>query len=245
MNSNSLKLNQEKTEILIIGTDAQRLAIMSKLGNLSSQVKPTIKNLGVILDPDLNFGKHISNVTKIAFYHLRNIARVRPFLSLDDAKKLTHAFVLSRLDYCNALYTGLPKKTVERLQLIQNAAARILTNTRKRDHITPVLASLHWIPVKFRIDFKALLLVFKALNGLAPPYLSDCLDKYVPGRALRSLDAGLLTDLDVNGKKYGEAAFASYAPTIWNQLPLKIRHATSIDGFKTQLKTHFYNLAFN
>ena len=158
---------------------------------------------------------------------------------------MTHAFVLSRLDYCNALYTGLPKKSIERLQVIQNAAARILTNTKKRDHIPPALASLHWIPVKFRIDFKVLLLVFKALNGLAPPYLSDCLDKYVPGRPLRSHGAGLLTEIKINGKKHGEAAFASYAPKMWNLLPSKIRLATSVDVFKTLLKTHFYNLAFN
>ena len=111
--------------------------------------------------------------------------------------------------------------------------------------MSSILASLHWIPVKFRIDFKVLLLAFKALNGLAPPYLSDCLDKYVPGRPLRSLGAGLLTEIDVNGKKYGEAAFASYVPYIWNLLPPNIRLATSVDVFKTQLKTHFYNIAFN
>ena len=173
MNGNFLKLNEDKTEVLIIGMDAQRDEIINRLGNLALQVKPIVKNLGVILDPDLNFDNHISNVTKTAFYHLRNIARVRPYLSLEDAIKLTHAFVLSRLDYCNALYTGLPKKTIDRLQLVQNSAARILTKTSKRVHITPVLASLLWLPVALRIDFKILLLVFKALNGLAPSYLSD------------------------------------------------------------------------
>ena len=180
------------------GTKDQRLAITNKLGNLSSQVKPTVKNLGVILD--LNFEKHISNITKSSFYHLRNIKKVRPFLSLEDTKKLTHAFVLSRLDYCNALYTGLPKKTTDRLQVIQNAAARIVTKTKSRDHITPVLASLHWIPVHFRIDFKVLLLAFKVKKGLAPLYLSDHLQEYVPARPLRSLGTERLIEIKTKGK---------------------------------------------
>ena len=201
--------------------------------------------MGVILDSELNFKSHVHNVTKIAYYHLRNIARVRPYLTLEDAKKLTHAFVFSRLDYCNALYTGLPNKTIDRLQLVQNSAARILTKTRKREHITPVLASLHWLPVTLRIDFKVLLLVFKAQKGLAPSYLSDCLSEYVPNRLLRSLNADLLNVPQTKCKKYGEAAFCSYAPKIWNKLPPHIRQASSVDNFKKQLKTYFYGLAFN
>ena len=114
-----------------------------------------------------------------------------------------------------------------------------------REHITPVLASLHWLPVVFRIDFKILLLVYKALNGLAPSYLHDCLPKYVPGRPLRSSTAGLLAVPKMASKKHGEAAFCFYGPTAWNKLPLYIRQAASVDIFKAQLKTYFYALAFN
>ena len=138
------------------------------------------------------YNTHINHVTKIAFFHLRNIARIRDFLSLNDAKTLIHAFVFSRLDYCNAILSGLPKKETDRLQLVQNAAARVLTKTKMREHITPVLASLHWLPVVFRIDFKILLLVYKGVNGLAPSYLYDCLKRYVPNRPLRSSNADLL-----------------------------------------------------
>lgn len=84
-----------------------------------------------------------------------------------------HAFVNSRLDYCNALYAGINQLTLRRSQIVQNAAARLLTGSRKRSHITPILFSLHWLPIRYRIDFKILLFVFKSLNGLAPPYLSD------------------------------------------------------------------------
>ena len=142
-------------------------------------------NLGVIIDSDLNFNSHMNHVTKTAFFHLRNIARIRAYLSLDDAKTLIHAFVFSQLDCCNALFSGLPKKTTDRLQLVQNAAARVLTKTKIREHITPVLASLF-------LGFKIILLVYKALNGLAPSYLLDCLPKYVPTHPLRSTTADLL-----------------------------------------------------
>ena len=102
-----------------------------------------MKNLGLIIDAELNFNAHINHVTKTAFFHLRNVARIRAYLSLDDAKTLIHAFVFSRLDYCNALFSGLPKKTTDRLQLVQNAAARMLTKTRKRTHYSGVgLAAL-------------------------------------------------------------------------------------------------------
>ena len=246
MSENFLKLNEDKTEVLVIGSNEQRESIISRLGNLGKECNTSVKNLGVIIDSELNFNTHINNVTKIAFFHLRNIARIRDYLSLDDAKTLIHAFVFSRLDYCNAILSGLPKKSTDRLQLVQNAAARVLTKTKMREHITPVLASLHWLPVAFRIDFKILLLVYKALNGLAPSYLSDCLPRYVPDRLLRSSYADLLDPPPkMNYKKYGESAFCFYGPTAWNKLPLYLRQAVSVDSFKAQLKTYFFTLAFS
>lgn len=246
MTDNFFKLNEDKTEILTIGGSIeQRESIRSRLGNLSVESNNPVKNLGVFIDSELNFNAHINHVTKTAFFHLRNIARIRAFLSLDNAKTLIHAFVFSRLDYCNALLSGLPKKTTDRLQLVQNAAARVLTRTKMREHITPVLASLHWLPVVFRIDFKILLLVYKALNGLAPSYLVDCLPRYAPNRPLRSSSADLLDIPKMAYKKHGKAAFCFYGPTAWNKLPAHIRQANSVASFKTQLKTHFFTLAFN
>ena len=245
MSENFLKLNEDKTEVLIIGSNEQRELVRSRLGNLGKECNTSVKSLGVIIDNDLNFKTHINHVTKIAFFHLRNIARIRDFLSLNDAKTLIHAFVFSRLDYCNAILSGLPKKETDRLQLVQNAAARVLTKTKMREHITPVLASLHWLPVVFRIDFKILLLVYKGVNGLAPSYLYDCLKRYVPNRPLRSSNADLLDPPTVAYKKYGEAAFSFYGPTAWNKLPLYLRQAVSLESFKTQLKTYFFTLAFS
>uniref|UniRef100_A0A671TXF6 Reverse transcriptase domain-containing protein n=1 Tax=Sparus aurata TaxID=8175 RepID=A0A671TXF6_SPAAU len=155
MAENFLQLNQDKTEVLIIGPEGKREKLLPKLNAFKHS--QCIKNLGVLFDSELDFIPHIRNSTKIGFYHLKNIARVRPFLSLASTEVLIHAFISSRLDYCNALLSGLPKKSISQLQLLQNSAARVLTKTRKRAHITPVLESLHWLPVRFRIDFKVLL----------------------------------------------------------------------------------------
>ena len=148
-------------------------------------------------------------------------------------------------DYCNSLYTGLDQSSLRRLQLVQNAAARLLTSTRRREHITPVLASLHWLPIKFRIYFKVLLFAFKCLNGLAPLYLSDLLEAYTPVRALRSADLFLLTPLPTKKRTRGDRAFAAAAPALWNNLPLPIRSAQTIGVFRSKLKTHLFSLAFN
>ncbi len=138
----------------------------------------TVKNLGVILDSILSFENHISNVTKTAFFHPRNIAKLRNMLPVSDAEKLVHAFMTSRLDYCNVLLGGCPASSINKLQIVQNAAARVLTRSRKYDHITPILESLHWLPIKFRISNKILLLTYRALNGLAPVYLTSLLSRY-------------------------------------------------------------------
>ncbi len=113
MSEDFLKLNKDKTELLMIGTSTQREMILSRLGSLASQSKTAVKNLGVIIDSDLDFKSHLNSVTKTTFSHLRNIARVRPDLSIFGVKILMHAFVFSRLDYCITLYSGLPKKSID------------------------------------------------------------------------------------------------------------------------------------
>ena len=116
---------------------------------------------------------HINQVCKAAFYHIHNIRRVSKYLSEECLKTLIHAFVTSRLDYCNSLLCGLPKYQISKLQRVQNTAARLITNTRKYDHITPALYSLHWLPVFYRIHFKILIITFKAIYNISPSYICN------------------------------------------------------------------------
>ena len=161
-------LNNDKTEVMVFGPRAHRDSISKTLVSQGLQCTHEARNLGVIFDSDLNFSKHFTKITKSAITQIRNIAKIRSFLSFSDAEILIHAFVSSHLDYCNSLFAELPLKSINHLQLVQNTVARVLTRARKYDHISPVLASLHWLPVVFRIDFKS-------LNGLAPSYITNLL----------------------------------------------------------------------
>ncbi|KAI5626935.1 hypothetical protein C0J50_13433, partial [Silurus asotus] len=112
-------------------------------------------------------------------FHLRKISKLSNMLSLSDAEKLVHAFMTSRIDYCNALLGGCPASLINKLQLVENGAAKVLTSSRKYDHISPILSSLHWLPVKFRIDYKLLLLTYKggrSFSHLAPKLLNSLPD---------------------------------------------------------------------
>ncbi len=172
------------------------------------------------------------------------ISRLKPILSFKDLETVIHAFITSRLDYCNSLYVGICQRHLSHLQIVQNAAARLLTGMKKRDHITPVLSSLHWLPVQYRIDFKILLMVFKALHNMSPSYITNLLEYHTPARTLRSADKLLLAVPRSQKKSKGDRAFMVVAPKLWNGLPLHIRQAPSLEVFKSPLKTHLFTLAF-
>uniref|UniRef100_A0A8C1X7T0 Reverse transcriptase domain-containing protein n=1 Tax=Cyprinus carpio TaxID=7962 RepID=A0A8C1X7T0_CYPCA len=246
MTNNFLLLNSDKTEILLIGPEniTQNLVDYNLQLDGCTVTSSTVKNLGVILDSNLSFENHISHVTKTAFFHLRNIAKLRNMLPVPDAEKLVHAFMTSRLDYCNALLGGCPASSINKLQVVQNAAARVLTRSRKYDHITPILQSLHWLPIKFRISYKILLLTYKALNGLAPAYLTSLLPRYNPSRSLRSQNAGLLIVPRIAKSTKGGRAFSHLAPKLWNSLPDNVRGSDTLSLFKSRLKTHLFGQAF-
>ena len=146
-----------------------------KVGGPGRKPSYQVKNLGSWLHPNLNMLHHITNVCKAGFFYLFNIRRIKKYLSRDSLLTLVHAFITSRLDYCNALLYGLPKQQIAKLQRVQNAAARLIMDIGKYSHITPALFELHWLPVPARIHFKILLLAFRAIHGLAPAYISNLL----------------------------------------------------------------------
>ncbi|KAF7236074.1 Vomeronasal type-2 receptor 26 [Varanus komodoensis] len=144
------------------------------------------RSLGVLLDPEHSLEAQVTAVARSTFFQLRLILQLRPYQEYDCLATVTHTLVTSRLDFCNALYVGLPLKTVRILQLVQNRAARLLMGTGHYVHMTPVLSQLHWLPIGVRAQFKVLAVTYKALNDLGPCYLKECLRPYMPARPLRS-----------------------------------------------------------
>ena len=242
-----IKLNDSKTEFLTftpsINQQVSNDSAM-RIGDDMISCSKTAKNLGVLLDDQMSLADHITAICKSTNFQLFRLSRIRRYLTPEALRIAVHALISARIDYCNSVLVGLPQSSISRLQHIMNCAARLVTGAGKFDHITPVLESLHWLPVSFRIQFKILCMVFKTLNGQAPDYLCKAVTQYTPKRALRSSEQGLLVVPRVRTKKYGERAFSFAAPHLYNSLPQKIRMANTIDTFKANLKTHLFRLAY-
>ena len=173
MLNNDLKFNDDKTEFLIIGSSQQ----LEKLDNISIRVGdsdihpvPLARNLGCWFDSRLSMASHITKICASSFYYLYNIRWIRKYLSRQSTEILVHAFITNRLDYCNGLLYGLPDCLLNKLQRVQNACARLSFREQKFCHLTPLIHELHWLPIKYRIEFKILLITFKILKFLAPTY---------------------------------------------------------------------------
>ena len=157
---------------------------------------------------------HVNNVCTSAFYHLCTISRIRKYLSTQTTEILIHAFETSKVDHCNSLLYNVPKNVIKKLQSVQNAAARLITRSRKCHHITPIPLNLHWLPVSERIKFKILLLTFKALHQQSPTYIQDLITRYLPSRSLRSSSTLSLNPVSFNLKTYGSRGFSVSAPEL-------------------------------
>ena len=250
MLNDKLMINDDKTEFIIVGTK-QQLAKVSiehiKIGN--TEIKPSLKvrNLGSWFDSTLAMSVHITKLCSSAFYHLHNIRRIKKYLSRQTTETLVHAFVSSRIDYCNSLLYGLPTNQLQKIQRVQNAAARVVCGLPKFCHISPILKRLHWLPVIYRIRFKILLITFKVLHGLCPTYLENTITLCNNNRySLRSSDATLLKPLPFKTlATLGDRSFQAAAPKLWNELPRAIRESNSLAIFKRSLKTHLFKLVFD
>ena len=199
LTDNRLLLNEDKTEAILFRSSCPVASAINICGSVA-QLKPTVRDIGVVLDTRLDMASQMSSVCHSAYYHLFRIAKIR---------------------------------------------ARIIMCIKRHDRqsITAVLRQLHWLHVKWRINYKFVVLVFRALHGLAPAYVSTLITSYEPRRALRSAGSALLCVPRHNLERYGRRSFSCAGPVLWNSLPEGMRLAELLNSFKSHLKTHYFKLA--
>ena len=182
---------------------------------------------------------------RTAYSHLRNIRSLKPYLTHKALLTVTHAFITSRINYCNSLLYCVSDYNIRRLQKIQNCAARIITNTKRYDNITQVLRKLHWSPVRYRIQYKILLIIYKAITGMTPDYLCSLTSTKTSARSLRSSKQIVLHILASKLKSYGNRSFSVTGPVLWNRLLESATSAKTMNHSKSLLKTYIFHVAFN
>jgi len=253
MCSNRLKLNCNKTEVIWVASRYMLKTANSfppvKIGSTIVQPADVVRNLGCHFDSQLNMRQHINTICRSCYFQLRQLRVIRRSLPRDVLKTLLHAFVASRLDYCNSLFYGITKYDLRKVQAVQNAAARLFGGIRKFDHITPVLRdSLHWLPIKQRIEFKIAVLTYKSLHQMAPQYLAEMCQPVSHAPYLvshRSASHHELLHHTWKTYTYGQRGFDYAAPTVWNSLPITIRLRESLMTFRRDLKTYLFKEAYN
>jgi hypothetical protein len=251
MSANRLKLNMDKTELLFAGSRHNHLLLgghypVLHLGSDTVVASSCVRLLGADIASDLSLEQHVSRVSAGCFYRLRQLRRVRRSLDTESVATLIHAFVTSRIDYCNIILAEAPKAITDKLQRVLNAAARVVSGTRKFDRgLTRLLRDeLHWLSVRERVVFKLAVMVHQCLNGRTPSYLMNhCIpvSNVASRRHLRSASRHLLIVPRYRLSTYGRRAFSVVGPMVWNSLPDAIRDpAISADSFRRSLKTFLF-----
>lgn len=249
--SRRLQLNANKTEVIWFGSRSNlnklsRCDLSVKVGCEVIQPSHVVRNLGVHLDAQLSMKQHIAKVAAACFYHLRRLRQIRRRVGKEVTVRLVLALVTPRLDYCNSMLAGLPQITLEPLQRVQNAAVRLIFDLGPRDHVTSSLLQLHWLPIRWRIEYKLCTLMYSVHTGRCPAYLSDitqCVAYGHPRPGLRSAASNKYVTPRLR-TKFGERAFSHAGPAAWNALPAYIRDEPDSAAFKRRLKKHFFCAAF-
>ena len=255
MCENKLKLNRDKTDIIVFGAKDRHkwLSDSFPVNILSNCLSPTyvVRNLGVLFDAKFCFTNHVNSVIKSCFISLRDLHRIRRFLSVDTSVVIANALVSSRLDYCYSLFRSLSSRNATRLQYVQNALARFVTGASKYTHVASSLRTLHWLPIRQRIIFKTLVLVYKYLTTGQPKYFAPYFSLYKSAMNIRRFNPKNLF-LQIphycasihKSKVHFNNSFSYDAPKLWNDLPHDIRSAPNILCFKSRLKTYLFQKSF-
>ena len=244
MTDSKLKLNDDKTELIVITSPYYHKRLESAVFTIDDAVivpSSAARNIGVIFDNTMSMSCQVSAVCKSVHFHLRNISKIRKQITNEACEKLIHALITSRIDCGNACIFGIADYQLNRLQMLLHISARILLRPDHSCSITSILEDLHWLPVKHRVVFKILLLTFKALNGLAPRYLSELLHPHITEKNLRSINQ---LEQPRTNSNYGDRAFSVAAPALWNRLPLSIRLHKTVPAFKNAIKTWLFKDAY-
>ena len=223
---NGLQLNPVKSEVIQFtatrGRDKVEEVNSVVVSNAIIQPASSIRSLGVTLDRKLSFDQHVKNTCRSCYHHIRALRHIRESLPDEVAKIVACSVIGSRLDYCNALLSGMSKSNFTKLQRVQNTLARVVLRRRKFDQITPALRELHWLPVQYRVTFKTATLVHSIENTGQPAYLRQLLHDYEPVRSLRSLTRNLFCKT-VARTVLASRGFRHSAVHVWNNLPDNIR----------------------
>ena len=247
---NRLQLNTEKTEVMWCSSHRRRQQLPQTfldVGDISIAPATSLRNLGAFFDPCFSMRSQVSHTVSACFSALRQLRSIRRSIPQPVLNSLLVSLVHSRLDYCCSLLYGLPGNLISRLQSILNASARILFNARSQDHVTPLLKSLQWLPVRERILYRIATIVYKCLRGEAPSYLTDEIHPISEVESRKRLRSASSSDLVVPStrlKTIGARAFPSAAARVWNDLPPDIRAAPSLRSFKRVLKLELVRRAF-
>ena len=208
-------------------------------------------DIGVVFDSNFTFSDHVSQVIKSTRVHTRDLYRIRPLLDLKTSVLLANALVSSRLDYCISLFLSVTDFELRRLQLVQNSLCRVVTHSSKFSHITPQLKNLHWLPVRYRVQFKIGLITYKIFNQDQPVYLRELILPYTSSRNTRCSTPKVkflhtpTFDRRVHKSiKHFSNLFSHYAPVLWNSFPFRIRKSLSVTSSRKHLKTHLFNSSF-
>ena len=251
MSANRLSLNSSKTQLIWFGTpqQLQKLDYSLLLEKFPSfTFSSSVRDLGVTFDSTLTFSQHIAKLTRSSYFQLRRLRAIRKSVSSSIFTTIVHAFVSSRLDYCNSLLIGLPKVRLSPLQSVLNAAARLIARLPRFSHISSYMSEqLHWLPFSARIKFKVLVLVLKSRLGMAPRYLVDLMRSPHSATSLRPLRSSHRFDLFVPCVRTSMAqsrSFASIGPSLWNALPPSLRSvflSSSVSLSLSHLKTYLFS----
>ena len=250
-----MKLNDSKTELLVIG---KALVLKSNIHDISVSIGETIieptdckddkwTSLGVKLDGSLTMERQVNSVKQKCCWTMNNIRTIGFYLDKPVKIMLVKQLVICRIDYCNVLYTNLPKKHIRKLRSVLNNGIRFIFDIKDhRQDLSAFYKEAHILPIEQRISFKVCLMCFKAIHGMVPAYFDglvklDACER--PNTRLRPTDDHLCLKVQpLPSTLKGARRFSFYAPNIWNAIPLRIRSLENIDTFKKALKTHFFTL---